>query len=258
MQHNKIRNALMLIGAVTMGTAMSAAHATVTTYDVTQFYNQVVYDSNHPDWDTWFYGSFTYDSDTQTVSNLSGKINQAMDGGPGVSEWVYMTNQLSSIAVDTDNDGTNDGLVVSTFKNNDTNAFDPNNPSYTLGSFFGGTFGTNGKMGAVYTSGTENAFVSVFINLADPTATLGQSQLNYIAYGDCTPAALMPRNGSGTKCMTGWNGYNANGDLIPGGTMKGTLPNSQTITAAVPEPETYAMLLAGLGLIGGIARRRRA
>jgi uncharacterized protein len=29
------------------------------------------------------------------------------------------------------------------------------------------------------------------------------------------------------------------------------------ITAAVPEPETYAMLLAGLGLVGTIARRRR-
>lgn len=28
--------------------------------------------------------------------------------------------------------------------------------------------------------------------------------------------------------------------------------------AAVPEPETYALMLAGLGLIGGIARKRRA
>lgn len=28
--------------------------------------------------------------------------------------------------------------------------------------------------------------------------------------------------------------------------------------AAVPKPETYAMLLAGLGLIGAVARRRRS
>ena len=28
-------------------------------------------------------------------------------------------------------------------------------------------------------------------------------------------------------------------------------------TAPVPEPETYAMLLTGLGLVGGIVRRRR-
>ena len=40
------------------------------------------------------------------------------------------------------------------------------------------------------------------------------------------------------------------------GTMSG-YPVSQTITAAVPEPETYALMLAGLGLMGFIARRRR-
>lgn len=237
--------------------AGQAAHAAVTTYDVTQTYNQVVYNTSHPDWDTWFYGSFTYDSDTQTVSNLSGKINQAMDGGPGDSAWVYLNNQLSSIAVDTNGDSVNDGLVVSVFKNNDTNVFDPTHPSYTLPPFFGGTFGSNGKMGAVYTAGTENAFVSIFVNLADPTAALSQPQLNYIAYGDCTPAALMPRTGSGNKCMAGWNAYDASGNLIAGGTMQGTLPNTQTITAAVPEPEAYAMLLAGLALVGFMARRRR-
>lgn len=248
-----IATALALLGGV------STAQASVTNYDVTQWYNQVVYDVSHPDWDTYFYGSFTYDSATQTVSGLTGRINQAMDGGPGVSAWVDLTYQLSSIAVDTNADGVTDGLVVSTFKNNSADTFDPNYTGNTnLGPFFGGTFGTNGKMGAVVTNGTENAFVSVFVNLADPTAALNQSQLDYIAYGDCTPAALMPRNGSGTKCMTGWNGYDATGALIPGGTMKGTLPNMQTITAAVPEPETYAMMMAGLGLVGFMARRRKA
>jgi hypothetical protein len=30
-----------------------------------------------------------------------------------------------------------------------------------------------------------------------------------------------------------------------------------TATASVPEPETYAMLLAGLGVLGAVARRQR-
>ena len=34
--------------------------------------------------------------------------------------------------------------------------------------------------------------------------------------------------------------------------------NAITVTAAVPEPETYALLLAGLGVMGFVARRRRA
>jgi len=38
----------------------------------------------------------------------------------------------------------------------------------------------------------------------------------------------------------------------------GTSLDNVSLTAAVPEPETYAMLLAGLGLVGVIARRRKA
>jgi hypothetical protein len=30
-----------------------------------------------------------------------------------------------------------------------------------------------------------------------------------------------------------------------------------TLAAPVPEPETYAMLLAGLGVVGAVARRRK-
>lgn len=46
--------------------------------------------------------------------------------------------------------------------------------------------------------------------------------------------------------------------LLIGGATSGTLGGIYTgsIAAAIPEPETYAMLLAGLGLMGAVVRRR--
>lgn len=46
------------------------------------------------------------------------------------------------------------------------------------------------------------------------------------------------------------------GDMSKSGLAAGTVGNMRIITTAVPEPETYAMLLAGLGMMGFIARRR--
>ena len=41
------------------------------------------------------------------------------------------------------------------------------------------------------------------------------------------------------------------------GSQIGQVDFSSTLTSAVPEPETYVMLLAGLGLIGFMSRRRK-
>jgi hypothetical protein len=233
-----------LAGAVALAllSIQPAAQAAVTTYSVTQNYNQVVYDLSHPDWDTIFNGSFTFDSVTRTVSNLTGSLSQAMDGN---TTWVSLTHQLSTVA-----DGP-DGLIVTVFKNDTTATFIPSD-TYP---YSGGNFGSNGVMGGyAITDGSQNAFATIYVPLADPATALTQSQIDKLAYADCTPAALMPRNGSGTKCMAGWVAY-TDGVPGPGGTMKGTWPITQTI-AAVPEPETYAMLMAGLGLVGLATRRR--
>ena len=42
------------------------------------------------------------------------------------------------------------------------------------------------------------------------------------------------------------------------GSYAGNLAPTPGLPAAVPEPEYYAMLLAGLEIVGLVARRRRA
>ena len=49
-----------------------------------------------------------------------------------------------------------------------------------------------------------------------------------------------------------------NGNQIPKFSNAGLFYRDVQYTAAVPEPETYAMLLAGLGMMGFMARRRKA
>lgn len=230
--------------------ANPAAYATETVYNVSQSYNQVVYNNSHPTWDTLFTGSFTFDSAAKTVSNLTGSLSQAMDGN---TTWVPLTYQLSSIY-----DANLGGLLVSVFHQNTTNTFAGYNLPAANGMLVGGTFVAEPgwKTGGNITYGNQNAYATIFVNTTDPLAALTADQTAKLAYADCTSAGLMPRNGSGTICMTGWvDKTKAN---LAGGTMQGTYPITQSITAAVPEPETYAMFLAGIGMLGAIARRRKA
>lgn len=49
--------------------------------------------------------------------------------------------------------------------------------------------------------------------------------------------------------------YLATGAATSVGTFNGTL--SGLTVSAVPEPQTYALMMAGLGLVGAMARRRK-
>lgn len=204
------------------------AHATVTTYNVVETFNQVVYDVSNPSWDTVFTGSFSFDDATQTVSNLTGTLTQAMSGNTSSR---LLTYQLSSVY-----DATLGGLVVTTFFQNSTDVF------------AGGGFAVGGKS----TFGNQNAYATIFVNLSDPSAALTTAQTDKLAYADCTTGGLM----MGTVCMTGW--VNESAANLAGGTMKGTYPITQLITAAaVPEPSSGVMALAGLALAGWVVARQR-
>lgn len=50
---------------------------------------------------------------------------------------------------------------------------------------------------------------------------------------------------------------NLHNAIHPGGAIRGQLMFVKTVNPPVPEPETYALLLGGLGAIGFLARRRR-
>jgi hypothetical protein len=165
-----------------------------------------------------FIGSFVFDSTTSTVSSLHGILSESMTGDqvsvyPNDNmNWLSLNNHLSAVY-----DSTLGGLLVTTFRLTTTN---------TLNSGTDGDGWTPGTARGVYygfpvkTANPGNAYVRVFVNTSDPTATLTQAQIDKLAYADCAPGGMM-----GSACMTGTTvaGY---GEL---GTMKG-YPVSQTIT----------------------------
>jgi len=227
-----MKKILLISGALAMIGAVPVAEAAVTTYNVVEtFYEPDTQPNN-----TIFTGSFSYDSVSHSVSKLQGLLTESMTGdgtGNGMTE-LALNYQLSSVYYPTLG-----GLLVTTFLNNSTNTFKASSTAaYTWAP--GGT-----KYYGPAAQG--NAYAMIFVNTTDPLAPLSQAQIDKLAYADCTPDGMM-----GKTCMTGTTlaGY---GRI---GTMSG-IPVSQTITAAVPEPQSYAMLIAGLGLMGLSARRRR-
>lgn len=96
-----------------------------------------------------------------------------------------------------------------------------------------------------FTPGVEYDFQIGFIGLAD--ANYVPLQLDVDGSDGFSFQAALPTAGAYKFFVAGF----ATGSM--GGSYGGVL---QSVTA-VPEPETYAMMLAGLGALGFLARRRR-
>lgn len=228
---------LSLIASVALA-AIFGSSAQAATYNVTTTW----FEPDTQPRNSIFSGSFDYDPTTHAVSNLSGQLSESMTGtNASDMTWLPLTHQLQ-----TWHDASLGGTFAATFLNNNTNTF------YTGLGGDGWSPQSGVDAGGIYygfprpANNPGNAYALIFVP-DSPTTALSQAQLDRVAYADCAPGGMM-----GAVCMTGTSvaGYGAIG------TMSG-VPLSQNITAAVPEPETYAMMMLGLGVMGGMMRRRQ-
>ncbi|MFO1318643.1 MAG: PEP-CTERM sorting domain-containing protein [Burkholderiales bacterium] len=215
--------------------ASHTASAHETTYNVTTTFLE-------PDtqpYDSVFTGTFDYDEHTGTVSNLQGSLTESMTGSrPGGLVSLSLTHQLK-----TWHDDTLAGTFAATFLNDSTNTF----WTGPTGTGDGWSPGTGLALYSGFPGANPgNAYVLIFVPDV-PTTPLTPAQIDKLAYADCAPGGMMM-----TTCMTGTAvaGYGVAGSM-------GGYPLSQTI-AAVPEPSTVILSALGLGMIGGLVRRRRA
>ncbi|KAB2924484.1 MAG: PEP-CTERM sorting domain-containing protein [Dechloromonas sp.] len=230
---------IALIGSTTIAEAAVADYNIVATW----------HEPETQPYDSIFVGTFSYDDASKTVSNLRGTLSESMTGdelsGTPMT-WLALDYQLVSW-----HDAALGGTFAATFRNADTATFwsgengSGSNWSPQAGVEAGGTYyGWPSALTGIANPG--NAYALIFVP-DNPLNALTQAQLDRLAYADCAPGGMM-----GATCMTGTSaaGYGAVGTM-------GGLPLSQSITAAVPEPESHAMFLAGLGLLGLFAGRRK-
>lgn len=261
---------LLACGVVSLLGGFQAAQAATATYNVTTTWYEP---ETRPD-DSIFVGTFQYDNATHVVSNLQGILSESMTGTNGQAypnddmTWIALT--YSGFAGTQWYDASLQGTLVAVFAKNSTATFvgdtwTPQDGVDSTGTFAG--YRSSRTARADYAASIQNSYALIFVpdtlNTSNTTSNplvltwnentgAGSRGLAYTAYADCAPGGMM-----GSTCMT------ATSARIYGyiGTMSG-IPLSQTITLAsvpppVPEPETYATLIAGLGLMGVVARRRR-
>ena len=121
-----------------------------------------------------------------------------------------------------------------------------------------------GVLSQSFTAAANTEYVLSFDLGRNPGAPLPNGAQVAVNFGSTTQNFIASVNGShSTYTMDYFSGANAGATLLQfasvgGDNYSGAVLDNVSVTAAVPEPETYAMLLAGLGLLGFIARRKKS
>lgn len=209
-----MKTLLLTLSFLTFFSAQITQADTLTDYNITEVFYEPHFSGNS---NTLFTGTFTFDSTTNQITNLSGTLSEAMTGSP--QALVTLSNENTASV----SDG-NGGVAATVYALNNTNVFSQGGNDYTQGQI---------------TYGNDNAYATIDINASNPLS--GATSLTLLSYADCTAGGLM-----GTTCMTGHTG---------GGTMMAT-PLSETISA-VPVPAALWSFMGGLIGFSALIKQRK-
>ena len=111
--------------------------------------------------------------------------------------------------------------------------------AHLAGAILGVTFDSSSEVSGINTS---------FISSVQSTTLASNKFFNLLFSGSSVLLSYMPGANDSPGCA-----------FIPGSAcgFSTTLPGHGMTVSLVPEPSTYALLLAGLGVVGFLARRRR-
>jgi hypothetical protein len=187
------------------------------------------------------YGSFaSYGAIRFDLSSLKA----GFDAQYGVGGWVVDSVMLS--LTQSNAAFTNDGGVAVYFTNNDGVSLSAPSP-LTYDGFAADFADAQSVTSYTFTQVSSGTVDSYTLFSRSGTNSAGGNALMADILADSTMTLALRETDAGVAAT--YAGFNNNSYAGP------TLSISVT---AVPEPEAYALLLAGLGLVGAAARRRRA